>query len=680
MSPGIRKIPQLAELMGAEQIVYRPNPKAARTLDAIAGWGHKPSADGARALAAEVQRPYLALEDGFLRSVGLGDADPPLSLLLDDVGIYYDARSPSRLELLLGATEDDPLAVPGLLDRARALRRRIVDERLSKYNHTSFGLPASLTADSRPIALVVDQTFADASVPQGLAGAESFEQLLHLARQEHPDARIIIKTHPDVIAGRKRGYLTGKPLPDGIEVLAEAVNPIELLQRCQHLYCCTSQLGFEGLMVGVAVTCSGVPFYAGWGLTTDLQTAPRRKRTRSLDELVAAALILYPRYVDPLTGTPCEAERIVEHLALQRQHFAKNDRRFFCLGMPLWRRPFVRGYLRSPSADIRFCPDLPAARAAGLSAGATAVVWGINSPSGLKTELESLGVELWRMEDGFLRSVRLGSDLAAPGSLVVDAKGIYFDPTEPSELESTLEQGGFTAAELGRATALREFIVGAGISKYNAAPAGGFRPKARAGQRIVLVPGQVVDDASVRLGSPDVRDNEALLRAVRTARPDAHLVYKPHPDVLSGNRKGQVRSGSSLWDELVTDASIAECLAAADEVHTMTSLVGFEALLRGKQVVTYGSPFYAGWGLTEDRLTLPRRTRKLSVEELIVGTLLRYPRYVSWGAHCFCTAEDMVAELIRLRAVQHNISFRTPWLLRRARSIFRLAQEWVRAS
>ncbi len=679
LSPGIRKIPHLKELLGAEALLYRPDVDTARGLDAIVGWGHKPTADTARALAARVERPYLALEDGFLRSVGLGDQDPPLSLLLDDVGIYYDARGPSRLEQLL-ATADASVFDAGLLSRAAALRERIVGARLSKYNHTRAGLPPSLLQSERPLVLVVDQTFADASVPQGLADQSSFARLLELARREHPDARILLKTHPDVIAGRKRGYLTGGPLPAGVELLAEAVNPIELVERCRHVYCCTSQLGFEALMVGVPVTCSGAPFYAGWGLTTDLLQVERRGRSRSLDELVAAALLLYPRYVDPLTGAPCEAERVVEHLTLQRQAFEQNAKRFFCLDIPLWRRPFVRGYLRSPSAEIHFCADAKAARERGMTSGSTAVVWGIRGPETLQEELSRDGVGLWRMEDGFLRSVRLGSDLAPPGSLVVDSRGIYFDPRRPSDLEVLLETAEFSPEELQRARALRDFIVGAGISKYNPAPTSGFRPKAPEGSTVVLVPGQVVDDASVRLGSPEILDNEGLLRAVRQARPEAYILYKPHPDVLSGNRKGHVGGPEPLWDELVTEASIADCLAIADEVHTMTSLVGFEALLRGKRVATYGSPFYAGWGLTEDRLVTPRRTRRLSVEQLVAGTLLRYPRYVSWETRSFCTAEDMVAELIRLRATQRNLSYATPWLFRRARSIIRLAQEWIRAS
>src|SRR5260370_40455778 len=80
-------------------------------------------------------------------------------------------------------------------------------------------------------------------------------------------------------------------------------------------------------------------------------------------------------------------------------------------------------------------------------------------------------------------------------------------------------------------------------------------------------------------------------------------------------------------DAVVTDGSTAALLALVDELHTMTSLAGFEALLRGRRVVVYGRPFYAGWGLTVDRVP-QGRGRTLSLDELVAGVLILYPRYL----------------------------------------------------
>jgi capsular polysaccharide export protein len=236
------------------------------------------------------------------------------------------------------------------------------------------------------------------------------------------------------------------------------------------------------------------------------------------------------------------------------------------------------------------------------------------------------------MEDGFIRSVGLGSDLIAPLSLVLDKRGIYFDPRQPSELEEILAEGNFSEEELAQACEVRRLIVERGLTKYNLEP----RSPANwpsGGRPVILVPGQVEDDASIRFGCSDIRTNAGLLRAAREAAHEAFIVYKPHPDVMSGNRKGKLDLDQARqWaDHIESGLSVISCIEACDEVHTMTSLTGFDALLRGKRVVTYGEPFYAGWGLTTDRsrggAALGRRKRRLTLDELVAGTLLRYPLY-----------------------------------------------------
>jgi capsular polysaccharide export protein len=90
-------------------------------------------------------------------------------------------------------------------------------------------------------------------------------------------------------------------------------------------------------------------------------------------------------------------------------------------------------------------------------------------------------------------------------------------------------------------------------------------------------------------------------------------------------------------------------LEEVDEVHTLTSLAGFEALLRGKRVVTFGQPFYSGWGLTEDHVSFPRRTRTLTLDELVAGVLLLYPVYLSRQTGRFTTPERALQELLDWR-------------------------------
>jgi capsular polysaccharide export protein len=87
-----------------------------------------------------------------------------------------------------------------------------------------------------------------------------------------------------------------------------------LLGEIDELHTLTSLSGFEALLRLVPVTVYGRPFYAGWGLTRDVAMPPRG-RTLALDELAAGALILYPRYLDPVTRQPCGPETIVARLA-----------------------------------------------------------------------------------------------------------------------------------------------------------------------------------------------------------------------------------------------------------------------------------------------------------------------------------------------------------------------------
>ena len=267
------------------------------------------------------------------------------------------------------------------------------------------------------------------------------------------------------------------------------------------------------------------------------------------------------------------------------------------------------------------------------------LLWGMApEPEGLSND-----VAIIRMEDGFLRSVGLGAELTRPLSWVVDARGIYYDATQESDLECLLEFGHFSPDLLARAEALRRRVLTAGLTKYNLSGRRWQRPSG--GREVILVPGQVESDASLAFGAPGIRTNMALLRAVRDARPDSYLVYKPHPDVVARlRREGSEDAQAAKWcDEIVTDVAMGELLNAVDEVQVMTSLAGFEALLRGKRVVCHGAPFYAGWGLTEDRLQHPRRTRRLGLDELVAASLILYPLYI--GARGTVAPEQALDEL-----------------------------------
>lgn len=325
----------------------------------------------------------------------------------------------------------------------------------------------------------------------------------------------------------------------------------------------------------------------------------------------------------------------------------------YAIGFSWRKRSLVRQFL-SPS-QIKFVRQ-----PAQVPDGARAAVWA-SGPFGQQAQRHDLDGRFRRLflEDGFLRSVGLGADLVRPLSWVIDGRGIYYDPSKPSDLEHLLQTAAFDAPTLQRAAALRGQLVSTGLTKYNVGAAPWRRPLLAVGKKVVLVPGQVEADAAIRLGTTSVTTNLALLHAARKAEPNAWLIYKPHPDVVAGLRNAGAHENlaAQSCDELVTGVPMGALLEAVDSVHVLTSLTGFEALLRGKEVVCHGLPFYAGWGLTQDRLTSlqgSRRSRLLSLDELVAGVLLLYPTYVSRVSLKACTVEQALAELLSWRARSGN--------------------------
>ncbi|MGC1954814.1 MAG: capsular polysaccharide biosynthesis protein, partial [Gammaproteobacteria bacterium] len=513
-SRGIARIPHLCEFLQAREVVYAGCYPRRHKADCVVGWGRKPNTQRARRYAEQNRLPYLSLEDGFLRSVGLAvNGYPPLSLIIDDIGMYYDAATPSRLEAWLNAPPDpaDLLGSTDLLRRAERCMQRMTRAGLSKYNDAPPASdPFEPTQPQR--VLVVDQTVGDLSVRYGMGTAQAFAAMVEAALDEHPQAEVLVKTHPDVLAGTKRGYLTVLHNTDRIRVIAQNLNPAALLATVDHVYVVTSLLGFEALMLGKPVTCFGAPFYAGWGLTDDRISIPRRTRRRTLAQLFAAAYILYPCYIDPDTGKRAAIEQVVAHLETQRHYFKANQGRICCLGFSFWKRNYIRAYLKAPGNQIQFVRSLRQVRQLRFDPRLRIAVWGSKARADLAALARDYGTPIWRIEDGFLRSVGLCSDLTAPASLVVDRRGIYFDPAGISDLEHLLENERFTQPELDRARQLRAVILAMGLSKYNVGSREHLAVPTAPAQTRILVPGQVPDDASVRLGAREVGSDTALLR------------------------------------------------------------------------------------------------------------------------------------------------------------------------
>ncbi len=311
------------------------------------------------------------------------------------------------------------------------------------------------------------------------------------------------------------------------------------------------------------------------------------------------------------------------------------------MGIAYWKKPTVTALLWGGS-------KVPYGRSLhDLSEGAAVAIWRARLSASQQRALADAQPAIIEIEDGFIRSNGLGADCVPPLSIMVDAAGPHFAPGEASELERLLQEGEFSADLVTRARALREVIVAGGLSKYETGGAEHL-PRPGGARRHVLVPGQVEDDRAVTSGGALPSNLELLRRARAEAGPDAYLIYKPHPDVLAGHRRGLIpqEEMAALADRVETQAPIAALIAMVDELHVNSSLAGFEALMRGKQVTVHGVPFYAGWGLTVDRGPVPaRRTARRTLDEVVAAALLLYPRYLDPETGLPCPAEVLVERL-----------------------------------
>ena len=583
------------------------------------GWGRKKSFFKAQSLAQEKGLKALCLEDGFIRSLGLGkDGYQPFSIVVDENGIYFDALQSSDLENLILKDETYEQNL-----RAEKAISKILKHGITKYNQKFKALDSLKFSKEKKHILVIDQTFGDQSIACAGASADTFKKMLSQALADHPEEMIWVKTHPDVLAGKAKEHFSTEDLNHpNIHVLMENYNPIELLQYIDEVYVVSSQLGFEALLCQKKVHCFGVPWYVGWGLTDD-QYAPlhtlngRRGINRSLNHLFSSAYFHYARYVNPVTGERCECEDIID-LIIPNIEFQKLlDQSYFAYGFSPWKKKFITDFLSLPKLNLKFHRYLKPKKDQFILA------WGKKAQRLKEQNYQNV----MTVEDGFIRSVGLGATLIRPCSLVFDDVGIYYDATKPSRVENFLNKVTLTDEQYQRAKDLQQKLIDLNISKYNVGETKTLtRPDFA---HVILVVGQVEDDMSIQLGGVGIKTNLGLLQKVREKNPEAYIIYKPHPDVETGLRVGKISSQDThrYANAVEEGSSILEYFDIIDELHTITSLSGFEALIRRIPVHCYGLPFYAGWGLTNDFYTLSRRSKIVTLEELIYITLVEYPTY-----------------------------------------------------
>lgn len=258
-------------------------------------------------------------------------------------------------------------------------------------------------------------------------------------------------------------------------------------------------------------------------------------------------------------------------------------------------------------------------------------IWGYTEKKSLRKALKLLRIPIWRIEDGFIRSASLGAKHTVPYSLVIDKTGLYYNGTSPSDLENILNNYDFKNDHrlISEAIELKKYLLKYKISKYNP-PVYAHDNSIKLKKRVLVV-GQVDGDASLKYGNPHNWSMEEMVKLAKFENPNAEVLYRPHPEVYEGYQKSSFRKKKieSFANIISTDEHIIELIERVDHVYTLTSLTGMDALLRGKTVTVLGTPFYSGWGLTDDRVNIDRRKRNLDLIELLAGSYILYPHYLA---------------------------------------------------
>ena len=605
-------------------------------------WGMKHSGLYLRKKKRKGSPVYL--EDGFIHSFGNAKSKIPFSICFDNNGIYYHSNSQS--DLFEYFNED--------LSKENLKRSRKIIRLWRKYSISKYNFENILEPPSGKYVLLIDQIFGDLSIYYGGASRKSFREMFDFARKNWPDHKILIKVHPDALNSKKNGCLDKEYYErKNVLVIANLGQINKLIEFSTAVCVVTSQVGFEALIYGKEVHVFGRPFYSGLGLTIDHRANKDLKKyiNFSLEKLVYSVFIKYQIFLDPRTKKRCQIEEIIKYIYFLRENSKFFPKNLEAINITPWKaRQINRFFYPITGKRVKIFRRFKTKMQ-------NIVVWGKNIK--MEKYISKLNNYI-SVEDGFIRSVGLGAELYPPLSLLFDKKGIHYDASRSSDLEFLLQNSNVKHNELMRAKRIIELIIKLKISKYNLRLNKEMNlPSNISDKQIIGVLGQVETDNSIIYGVPDdtiSKTNFALVEQVRKDYPDAYIIYKPHPDTESGLRiKGSKDSSIFVNADFVANKiSVEHLFNKVDRIAVFTSLGGFEALLRGISVSTYGLPFYAGWGLTDDKLYnhkwAKRRTRKLTIEELTFITLAKYPLYSSIRFNCLTEVENIIEEIIESNA------------------------------
>jgi capsular polysaccharide export protein len=650
-----------------QPVLDTPVPSELIDADVLLQWGVRGLSKGSQRLllhraASSLGIPRLVLEDGFIRSVGIGlSGTPGLSIIVDDMTAFYDATRPSRLETIL---DGDLVLTDAQIERAERAIASLVSSKISKYNHAPYRRMKP-SAPGRKLLVVVDQRAGDMSIELGLATKDSFDAMIDAAMKLSHDHDICIKLHPDRLIGGQPGAIPAETLDrirnhPSVEIVSDDLNPYSLIDAADKVFVVTSGMGFEALMAGKEVWCFGAPFYAGWGVTRDQIVIPRRRARRSVVEIFHVFYLRLSRYFVPDRGRVCELEELIAYMQQVRPwslgapqtsdespvRFAERPVRFaalddvrtiWALGIPSRAEKAFRQLFSDKRVNFRGAGQIDFS-AVSMSAAPAILHIGDAKAPGVAAFARSNGVPLFRLREGLIRATSYPLGDVLPYSLFIERVGSARREHEPTDLVDCVETTDFDADPqlLSRARALRAILVEAGISEYTLPLPGVTAPYGAKRTERILVIGSREATSESRV---------ALVKRAIANHPGRQIIYRDDP--ISVGSEGATHGELAYICQVSADPLPLACVFdGVDRVYTDCAVGGWHALCRGIPVATTGAPFYAGWGLTEDLADVSRK-RRATLDELFAAAYLIHQRYVDPQSGSALEAEEVAARIER---------------------------------
>jgi capsular polysaccharide export protein len=243
--------------------------------------------------------------------------------------------------------------------------------------------------------------------------------------------------------------------------------------------------------------------------------------------------------------------------------------------------------------------------------------------------LRSFAKAFYLFEDGFLRSTGLGIEKTRPLTLCLDSSAMHFDRLRYSDLDKILNS--ISNDHYSKYSSCAEDLINQikrGVTKYNLVKTNSIfvNENALMAENSEIVIGQVSNDLSLIYASSRYNSTSELAIDLANKNPETNYCYRIHPQELI-NFKFNHYIPRNL--KILYGNSFLQDVAPFKKVHTICSLSGFEAALLGKEVHTYGMPFYAGWGFTTDHemsFLKTKRTKTLSLKEVLIGAYFIYQK------------------------------------------------------